>query len=317
VHVVTSHFNQQGYARPLANCWRFRDALRGATLHTIELSFTGDFQIPDAVHVRGGPEHVMWQKERLLNLLVESLPDDVSEVAWIDADLLLLNQDWARHAMIGLDQAAVVQLFEHIHFTNSDGHVIRSNDSFVRLLGTGKGGQASPGGAWAARRDVFPIYDHAICGGGDKLLVEAWVGNWAALADRLSPTWANQWINSCQRQHRLIDGRLGYIHGDAVHLWHGSRHKRRYDERWHKLRELQFDPLRDIAIDSNGLWKWASDKPELHAFVADYFAERNEDGQSHPHNGPRGADPAAPRIPGPADASGAATRARAAATAPA
>ena len=44
------------------------------------------------------------------------------------------------------------------------------------------------------------------------------------------------------------------------------------------LEKFGFDPFEDIALDTAGLWRWASPKPEMHRFVADYFAQRREDG---------------------------------------
>jgi hypothetical protein len=41
---------------------------------------------------------------------------------------------------------------------------------------------------------------------------------------------------------------------------------------------FQFDPFEDIAIDCQGVWRWNSDKREMHDYVRDYFASRMEDG---------------------------------------
>ena len=62
------------------------------------------------------------------------------------------------------------------------------------------------------------------------------------------------------------------------HLWHGSLRNRAYKNRHEGLRQFDFDPSRDIALDDNGTWRWASDKPEMHAFVRDYLMSRREDG---------------------------------------
>ncbi len=41
---------------------------------------------------------------------------------------------------------------------------------------------------------------------------------------------------------------------------------------------LPFDPSLDITLDQNGLWRWATAKPELHQQVKAYFSSRKEDG---------------------------------------
>jgi hypothetical protein len=76
--VLTTYFNPCGYHNLRRNYWEFRKRL-GVALHTIELSFDGTFEIPDALQVSGGRDNLLWQKERLLNLLADTLPDDVTE----------------------------------------------------------------------------------------------------------------------------------------------------------------------------------------------------------------------------------------------
>jgi hypothetical protein len=78
--------------------------------------------------------------------------------------------------------------------------------------------------------------------------------------------------------HDSVRGNVGFVAGDVLHLWHGRSEDRRYRERNAGLRRFQFDPATDIALDANGAWRWNSDKPELHAYVRDYFAGRREDG---------------------------------------
>lgn len=278
IHAVTCFFNPCGYTRIRDNYARFRDALRGCRLHTIELSFTGEFTIPDAMHVSGGPKNVMWQKERLLNLLVERLPDDVTHVAWIDADLLFCNPDWAQLAFERLQEFPVVQLFQSVHYLNPHGRIVRSRPSLAVALAERRTMLSAPGGAWAARRDVFPLLDTHILGGGDKLLAEAWRGNWAATSKQMNVAWAKAFIEDGFRQHQLVQGRIGLIPGDVLHCWHGEYSKRKYTQRWRYLTDHRFDPRNDIAIDGAGLWRWSSDKPEMHRLVAGYFEERQDDG---------------------------------------
>lgn len=41
-----------------------------------------------------------------------------------------------------------------------------------------------------------------------------------------------------------------------------------------------FDPNADLRPGIDGAWRWASDKPELHATVRQYFYSRDEDGDT-------------------------------------
>lgn len=75
-----------------------------------------------------------------------------------------------------------------------------------------------------------------------------------------------------------IRARIGCIPGMALHLWHGDSANRQYSRRNAILKRHQFDPASDLSLNTGGLWEWASDKPDLHREVAEYFHARREDG---------------------------------------
>ena len=49
-------------------------------------------------------------------------------------------------------------------------------------------------------------------------------------------------------------------------------------ERHLRLAAHGYDPEVDIDLADSFCSRWASDKPALHRFMADYFAARREDG---------------------------------------
>ena len=63
-----------------------------------------------------------------------------------------------------------------------------------------------------------------------------------------------------------------------MHLWHGELEDRCYGERDGYLEAFAFDPYRDVALDDHGVWRWSSDKSELHRLVRRYFELRMDDG---------------------------------------
>lgn len=284
LHAVSCYFNPAGYRRLRDNLHRFVASLHGCPLTVVELSFDGTFELDGSLQIRGDrARHTLWQKERLLNLAVERLPPEVDRVAWIDADIQFANPDWAAETHAALERLAVVQLFDAAHFLDQRHHVIRSGPSVVGQHN--KGDKVWPGLAWAARRSVFPLLDMHILGGGDNLMWQAFAGRhhikesqgawWRRL---MSPRWLRAYLLEGERMRRRVGGRVGRIAGDVFHYWHGSFENRRYVDRWQILRDHQFDPETDVAIDANGLLRWNSDKPALHAAVAGYFASRQEDG---------------------------------------
>ena len=321
---VACHFNPCGYARRLANHRLFRERL-GVPLLTIELSHDGEFELrdDDADRVlRRTCRDVLWQKERLLNLAVEALPQSCDTVAWIDADVLFERDDWAAETLERLDHDVLVQLFSR--YTDLPRDVLpehaaarglpETGDSFAWLAARGghdhdlfdavwgftfeESGhdteradaaarvrrKRNSGFGWAARRELLTrhgLYDACILGCGDRAITCAAYGR---AADS-----GQNWIrNARQREHFLawaapfaadVAGRVGCVEGHVHHLWHGELTDRRYRHRWQHDLLRDFDPFTDIAVDERGCWRWSSAKPALHAYVAEYFALRLEDGR--------------------------------------
>ncbi len=128
---VTCFFNPAGYQRIQDNYILFRENLSGVDLFTIELSFNGEFIIPDAVQIHGTDKNVMWQKERLLNILIEQLPEKYDKVAWLDADLLFENENWAEQADKLLDTVPIVQLFDKVYDTTPQDDIFAEYPSTI------------------------------------------------------------------------------------------------------------------------------------------------------------------------------------------
>jgi hypothetical protein len=105
--IVTCHFNPAGYPRLAENYRIFRDALGGLPLFTAEASFDGTFISDGPVRIEATEANILWQKERLLNLVVEALPAKYDRVAWLDADVVFRRPDWYEVASKLLDECAV------------------------------------------------------------------------------------------------------------------------------------------------------------------------------------------------------------------
>jgi len=303
---ITSYFNPVGYRRRLENYRIFRQNL-AVPLVTVELSFNGSFQLGpgDAdilVQLHSGA--VLWQKERLLNVALRSLPDSVDKVAWLDCDVVFESDDWAERACRALDEFALLHLFheryefprdlalEHLDSWKADP----TAQSAVYRVVVGEAAPEEvcvPGGvlkrsttglAWASRRDVIEqhgLYDACIVGNGDRAILSAALGKFDRFAQALEMNarreehylaWAKPYFNTTR-------GRVSYIQGRIFHLWHGDLNDRRHGERHRGFAQFDFDPFTDIAAGENGCWRWNSGKRKMHEFVRDYFKSRNEDGR--------------------------------------
>lgn len=282
---ISCFFNPSGYRKPVENFLRFQESLRGVDLFTIEASYNGESVVPNAtMRIRCGEEHLMWQKERMLNLLLDELPPKYDTVAWLDGDILFMDPRWAMKAEKLLEQYSVIQLFSNGHHLDALGCVFLSGSSCVRHRKEKADSESVRGGfsgfAWAARRDVLlgGFYDAHIVGANDYLMYLGWNGEEHHNIDEVFSPAAQLHLRAWSADaYRQVQGDCGYLKGDIVHLYHGSLNDRRYRRRCRVLLDNAFDPETDIAIDANGLWRFASDKPRLRHGIRRYFRSRRED----------------------------------------
>lgn len=286
--VVTCHFNPAGWRNATDNYLRFLHEMRwwGVPVYAAEVAYEGqEFPTSDAfIQVKANKRNVLWQKERLLNLTVESLPACYDRVAWIDADVIFLDRHWVRRLESLLSQYPVVQLWNRWHCADESGAV----GEVLTSVGPGgerylAGGPISPGGAWAARRTVFPLYDKHIVGSGDAMALEGWLGlKHSRCMKRMNDPMREDFLPWAKDAWRKVRGQLGCLPGDTAHLFHGSRQDRKYVERWDPVIAAEFNPATHVQIGHNGLLEWTPSAPaELVRFVEHYFLQRREDGEGH------------------------------------
>jgi hypothetical protein len=302
VWAITSYYNPVRYRRRLSNYRIFRANL-GLPLATVELSFDGRFELTrnDAdvlIQISGGA--VLWQKERLLNLAIKAVPEDVRTIAWLDCDVLLQRTDWAGEADSNLDEFNVVQLFSEAVQVDPDRWEklpeprasipgVASLPDAHELLSVRRPEQFAlkqvrfnPGLAWAARRTLLEgcgFYDAAIVGGGDSLMAFAMYGHADVLIERflLGPTRRRHYLKWAVPFHEAIAGRIGHVPGTICHLRHGDVKNRAYFDRQDGLAGFDFDPDADLKVGANGAWHWARSRPDLENFLRRYFVDRAED----------------------------------------
>lgn len=283
--IVACHYNPGGYSRPVDNFRAFSRAIGTSHVYTVEAVFPGRTPITGQIVRDAGPANVMWQKERMLSLAISHLPAYYDKVAWVDADMIFTNPGWRNEAETLLDTYPVCQLFEAVCETDMDGRVVN------RRLGVGwrwnnKRDDTKtwyrPGGAWAARREIAEscMYYWDILGGGDCASTFAWTGEYERYNRHraYSPEWSRHYLAWAKKQHEMVQGQIGCVPGDVVHLWHGDTDNRQYGTRPKILADHRFNPFEDIRVGEDGLWEWATEKPELHNAVRKYFVRRREDG---------------------------------------
>lgn len=303
---VTSYFNPGGGKVRRRNFRAFREALT-VPLAAAELSFDGDFDLGDdaaeiLVRRRGGD--VVWQKERLLNLALAALPAECDRVAWLDGDVLFADDGWVDGAHRSLDAAPLVQPFRLAHQL-PPGATAPAGPQDVEWSSIGwachrelgrEAGRDAPGKllpmpwtgyAWVARREILDglgFYDAMIAGSADAAMALAAVGEFDRVLRlfHMEGSRADHFLAWARPFHERVAGEVGWVDAELYHLWHGPLLGRRYVTRHRELARYAFDPRTDLAVDEEGLWKWSSEKPELHRFVRDYCLgrEREEEAAS-------------------------------------
>jgi hypothetical protein len=305
--VVTTYFNPMKSHRRLTNYRAFRSRLN-APLLTVELSFDGQFELTSAdadhlIQLSGGD--VLWQRERLVNIALGAVPDDVENVAWIDCDVVFESRNWPQAAKKALKSDSIIQLFSEVRYLDRFSTDKLEFNAIPELVRLSAGSQLlngefkdvclvkpvsadapkviwpANGFAYAAKKSIIcdtKLYDHGVLGGNDILFLCAIYGEFEIAMERLKH-------NEMQRRHYLewarraqesFGGRVGYIPGTIYHLWHGDLFNRNYMGR-HVLM-AGFDPYRDIQQAPNGAWLWSDPQSELARNVKDYFRSRKEDG---------------------------------------
>ncbi len=305
--VVTAYYNPLGYRTRRVNYDVFASLLRrsGIPVLTVECAFGDEgFDLPersDVVKVRS--RSLLWQKERLLNLAISWLPPSCTHVAWLDCDLVFRNPSWARGTLAALRESAVVQVFETCDRLPPDYAVANATSqicaSFTQvvtrdpsMLRTGRfEDHGHTGYGWAASRELLDrhgLYEHAIAGSADHYMAHAAVGDVAsACCERMMykrPRLIEHFRRWAAGFHASVQGRIGTVPGEVLHLWHGELANRRYSLRHLEFSKFAFDPHTDlVALPGRPFELRPGDgKDALEAWFRSFFEQRHEDGVGVP-----------------------------------
>jgi hypothetical protein len=272
---LTCLFNPCNYSNITNNYCTFAKSLSSyVDLYTIEVSFYNSF-ITDSnkknIHIHGRCDNILWQKERLLNILLKSLPEEYTDVAWIDADVLFDDSSWVLKTTDLLNEYKVVQLFEEVKLLDKDGSVIESKESIVKNHSIGASGYG-----WAMRRedlDQINLLDNQLLGGADLIMSASFMNRLSILKSRSLKFFNNlstyDWIS---RSSKTIDMSANFVNQSIRHLYHGNVTNRQYPTRQEIVQTI--DPQL-IKINENNIW--SLNQPLINHSILKYFSDRNED----------------------------------------
>lgn len=281
--VITCYFNPAGYLNRRRNFENFAQTMAGMNFFAIECAFEDrPFELngDNIHHVRS--RSVLWQKEALLNRLIQEVSQAFPKIVWADADLVFRDPDWAIKTSRLLDDYQLVQPFKWVEQLNRTGIVQFLASSFASMAPQAAfqryDDHGSAGYAWAGRSSALKrgLYDRCIVGSGDHAFVHAIADRPDTCLDRIFNT-PNQRADY-DDWARDSSASLSFLQGSVRHCWHGDETHRRYEDRMLILKDQDFDPARDVELNADGCLEWSSDKPDLHRAVFDYFCSRHEDG---------------------------------------
>jgi hypothetical protein len=234
----------------------------------------------------------LWHKENMVNLGVRHLlPPDWKAMAWIDADIEFESLHWASDALRLLLGGTydVVQLFSYAVLMNRREQALMVTPSFAQehVRGMAYNGIPGinfwhPGFGYAITRTLYDkmggLLDRAICGGGDKFMAFAFIGQIeSAMFHGLPESFCQYLVEYQEKMGRDI--RLGYLPTVLRHYFHGDRKNRKYTERWSILTENHYNPYTHVEPNEQGVLipSPASFPRPMGEQILQYFQERNED----------------------------------------
>jgi hypothetical protein len=238
-------------------------------------------------HLKVSHDSRIWLKENLINLGVKLLPKNWKYMAWIDADITFLNENWVNDTIEELHTADVVQLWQNAVNLGSKGETLKIDKSFAYMFiasgtkwtSTDKYGFWHTGYAWACTRKAFDemggLIDWAILGSGDRHMAMALAGLGSASAP--GNIHENYKILLKLYESRVKRFKVAWVDGTIIHYWHGSFADRRYKERWDILTKNNYDPYEDIGYTDEGCVELSPTGRRFEKFLDEYFSGRKED----------------------------------------
>lgn len=272
--VVTSFFNPCNYTNIYNNYLIFASNIQtNADLFTIELSFNNRFAInsENTIHINGTSKNICWQKEALLNILIQSLPKEYTDVAWVDCDILFNENHWVDKLFTSLDKYKVVQIFSNVYKTNIDGNSVNNRSAVSMFPNVGEFGFA-----WAARREVLDeiqLLDNQIFGGADMVMASAFMNRPSLISNSnyINNNTTKTWL---AKATEIVNESVSYVDTNITHLYHGCENNRiftRTKKRQNLINSINF--AQEVKKENN-IWS-ISEKHSQNIY--DFFVARKED----------------------------------------
>jgi hypothetical protein len=236
---------------------------------------------------------ILWVKENLINLAIESLQINWKYVCWIDSDILFLNPNWVEETINSLKVNDVVQLYKTMTYLDKNGDIdININipyhkpilPSFIYNCKKEKRYVFAPTGfGWAVNKEFYKkikkFFEFAIIGGGDFIFAVSVTqfyeaAKTSALFEKFPSKNYNDQLMSYYNLFK--DCKAHYINGIICHQWHGNLNQRQYDCRYDILLKHKFDPFVHVSRTFEGVIYLNDDAKNFEKDILEYFKKRED-----------------------------------------
>ena len=273
----------------------------GVRLHLIEVQYGErpfEFaEVPHVNHIGLRAKTWCWSKENALNLGIARVPD-ARYIATSDSDVFFRRPGWAAETVQALQHYDAVQPWSTAYDLGPNDEHMAVHKSFCHQFLHGE--PVAPQGAnwwkfnggpyeyphsgyvWAWTRQALEwlggLFELGGMGSGDHHMALGLAGKaeWS-LPGGVSASYRDAVLRWQNRAGQHINGNLGYVPGTVEHRFHGRKADRGYLSRWDMFVRHGFDPVTDLKRNTNGVFEWAGNKPELKREFDLYLRSRNED----------------------------------------
>ena len=298
--LVCCYFNPCNYVSKyfnFLNFWQDITKTDGVDIYVIE-SYDNNSKFRLSKNIKNCEsvffDHTYWQKEQLLNILINKYKHKYKYIGWIDGDVKFVNFNWLDNIKVKLQSHSMVQIASDVEKETNFKQSVNKNHTIAYKLSQHcelnseilHYRQGEPGYGFVYTTSLFsestyPLYQKAICGSGDFLNIigylefpnfENYINN-----DRFfqrQPHFMNDFID--WRKHNTLLYKVGCANNTITVGYHGSLKNRKYIERETILRTHNYIPNKDIElISETGMYNIKTES--LRQSILSYFKSRNED----------------------------------------
>jgi len=306
IWAVCTYFNFTKCKYRLKNYQIFKKNIKDhdIKLLCVEFSPNGDFVLEDNdadVLIRLGGGDIMWQKERMLNIGIDMLPQNTDIVIIADTDIIFSSKNLVPFLQYEMSRYHAVQCFSTVsHFKpfvdidlmNADFSSINITDDNIFMLDRQPGcmfayetvanfQQGVSGYAWAFRYKTIKdikLFEYNIIGGGDRITASAFMGLPVA-SPFVAGINSNIYFNYLKKikDYGLTRNDISFIDQVYIYdLFHGFHKNRDYENRHKILKKHNFDAEKDLIGIPEQPFRFADHvNNDLKLEIINYFYSRN------------------------------------------